>query len=255
MKKQSIVFLILTAAVLQSCNVFMDYVKPEGNKVIDVYSVSDFDKIAVSGKMSLELINGEQDLRIETFENVHEYLETFVRNGELTVKTRNNTNFSKDPQIAIFVTADLISRISISGSSDLYFVNYETNNITVRTSGSSDMRGSLTASSIVLNSSGSSEADLQVDCKSLKSENSGDCGYKLNGQADNYEINCSGTSEIEAFELETNNTTIKSSGSAKIDITVFETLSINISGSGRVRYKGDPHITQSISGAGKVEKM
>ena len=254
MKKQSIVFLILVAVVLQSCNVFMNHVKPEGSKVTDVYSVSDFDKIVISGKMSLILVNGEQNLRIETFENVHEYIETPVRNGELTIKTRN-VNFSKDPKITIFVTADLISKISTSGSSDICFVDYQTNDITVKTSGSSNAHGSLTASSVVLNSSGSSEADLQLDCKSLTNGDSGSSKYKLKGWADNYEISCSGSSNIEAFNLETKRMTVKSSGSAKIDATVLETLNVNISGSGRVRYKGNPQVSQKISGSGKVESV
>jgi len=255
MKKQRLVFLILIAAVLQGCNVFMDVVRPEGSKLIDVHSVSDFNKIAISGKMSLELVNGEQELRIETFENVHEYIETSVRNGELIVKTRNNTAFSKDPQITVFVTADLINRVSMSGSSNGYFANYKTNNIAIKTSGSSDTRGSLTASSIELSSSGSSETDLQVDCTYLTNKHSGSSEYKLNGRADNYEIDCSGSSKIEAFGLETKYTTVKSSGSAKIDVTVQETLNVSISGSGRVRYKGSPQVSEKISGSGRVMPM
>jgi len=255
MNKQIFVFLILTAVVLQSCSFFGDIIKPEGNKVVDTYSVSDFRKISISGKMSLELMNGEQELRIETFENVHEYIETSVRNGELKVETKRNTKFSKDPQITLFVTADLINQIRISGSSNVYFVDYNTNDIAVRTSGSGNLYGSLTATSIAFKSSGSSRVDLQIDCNRLTNETSGSSKYKFAGLTETHEIVCSGTSTLEAFDLEAKHTNMQISGSAKIDVTVLETLNVNTSGSAHIRYKGNPQVSQKISGSGKIENI
>ena len=258
MKKISIVFLFLIFLLLPSCGLLVDSVVPMGDRTIEDYSAAHFNKIAVSGSISLKIVNGEdRQVEIETFENVHDYIETSVFGNELTIKTRNNTIFTKNPDIMVYVTADLINGVSTSGSSDLYFVNYETDDITIKSSGSSDIFGELTASSISFNTSGSSETDLVIDCKNLTGKDSGSSHYKLEGKTENYDLTCSGSSKVEAFELNTVNTNIKASGSVKVDISVSESLHTHVSGSGHIRYKGEPNTLQNvISGfSGKVEKV
>ena len=256
MKKLSIVFVVLASLLLNSCGLFNDLVSPTGNRIVEEHSVAHFNKITISGAMSLKVINGTQHVEIETYENIHEYIKISVRNKELTVEIKNKVNFTRNPAISIYVTADLLSKISLSGSTDVHFVNYKTDDITVKASGSSDILGELTASSILFDTSGSSEADLSIDCQKFTNEVSGSCHYRFTGNADNYKIVSSGSSKIDGFDLETKHTTIKASGSSRINLTVLETLNVDVSGSSHIRYKGNPRIgTQKISGSGKVEKI
>ena len=256
MKKFSIVFVFLVSLLLNGCGLFTDLISPTGNRVTEEYSATGFNKIAISGAMSLKVINGTQHVEIETYENIHDYIKTSVRNKELTIEIKNKVSFTRNPAISIYVTADLLSKISLSGSTDVHFINYKTDDITVKASGSSDILGELTASSISFDTSGSSEADLSIDCQEFTNEASGSCHYRFAGNADNYKIISSGSSKIDGFNLVTKHTDIKASGSSRINLTVLETLNVDVSGSSHIRYKGNPRIgTQKISGSGKVEKM
>jgi len=63
----------------------------------------------------------------------------------------------------------------------------------------------------------------------------------------------SGTGEIDAFPLQTIETTASISGAGSGEVTASQKLNVSISGAGSIDYKGHPIISKEISGAGSVD--
>ena len=69
------------------------------------------------------------------------------------------------------------------------------------------------------------------------------------------DIRLSGSAEIMAFNLETQETNLNISGSGKANLNVMQNLNINISGTGEVSYRGQPKVSQRITGSGRVNQI
>ena len=65
-------------------------------------------------------------------------------------------------------------------------------------------------------------------------------------------IEISGSGSVEAINLPVRKSTIDMSGSGDSKVYVLETLDVEISGSGEVIYKGNPIISQQVSGSGGI---
>ena len=65
----------------------------------------------------------------------------------------------------------------------------------------------------------------------------------------------SGTGNLQAFKLITENTTITSSGVGKAEIYASNSIEATLSGMGNLHYKGDPKdVDTKISGFGNIQK-
>ncbi|MDR1585630.1 MAG: DUF2807 domain-containing protein, partial [Prevotellaceae bacterium] len=157
-----------------------------------------------------------------------------------------------DCDINVYISSDYINKVSLSGSVDCYFNKYETETLRIKTSGSSDVEGSIYAGNITIESSGSSDYSLWVDCNVLETKSSGSSDFELRGYAGEHTVNLSGSSEIEAFGLETKRMKLNASGSFSCEAWVAEKMDVSLSGSGVLRYKGYPVISQKVSGACRI---
>ena len=97
---------------------------------------------------------------------------------------------------------------------------------------------------------GDVEADFDVD--TLYTTVSGTVNFLYSGEAYYHEVNSTGEYELRAYDLQTENTSIKFSGSGLSYVTALQNLVVNIIGSGDVYYKGNPTIVSDISGSGEI---
>ena len=65
----------------------------------------------------------------------------------------------------------------------------------------------------------------------------------------------SGSGEVRAADLRTDDTTVRVSGSGNARVNAAKTLAARTSGSGSVLVSGNPQITSSKSGSGTVERL
>ena len=72
------------------------------------------------------------------------------------------------------------------------------------------------------------------------------------GDADVHELKIRGASEVESFDLLTNSTAVNIIGAGNCEVNAQNDLDVSITGAGIVYYKGNPTITQSITGLGQV---
>ena len=128
----------------------------------------------------------------------------------------------------------------------------------LNTSGSGKIKGlnTIKADRLEIETSGSSDVDLNLEAMYLKTESSGSSDIRLRGIADIHEFEVSGSGDLYAFDLVSKNVRIRISGSGQAWVSVSDTLNLQLSGNGRVLYKGDPvKVTQEISGSGTIEKV
>lgn len=97
---------------------------------------------------------------------------------------------------------------------------------------------------------GEVEANFKVD--TLYTSVSGTVDFFYGGEAYYHEITSTGDYDLNAFDLETQNTSIKFSGRGQNYVTVNENLAVEIIGAGNVYYKGNPTIESNISGEGQI---
>ncbi len=251
MKSKVNLVLVLTLCVLNGC-INMQYIKPSGSIVTESHAVNSFDKVVVEGSFDVYISNGEQSFETKTYENIQEHIKYSVSNNELRIRLDRNVQLWGHHDIDVYISSDLINKVSISGSVDCDFHNYETDAMTIKASGSSEVEGRISAASIDIDASGSSDCSLSVNCTNLKTKASGSSDFEYEGYARTHNADLSGSSEIEAFDLESSHLKLTARGSFEGEVWVRESMDINLSGSSILRYKGHPQITQKVSGSSRI---
>ncbi len=89
----------------------------------------------------------------------------------------------------------------------------------------------------------------------LETVYSGSGKARLAGAIQEQEIRISGSSEVNAEELECKEARVRISGSGAVRVQASEKLDVHITGSGDVRYAGQPVISHHISGSGSVRSL
>ncbi len=77
---------------------------------------------------------------------------------------------------------------------------------------------------------------------------------RAGGEADEQEIDISGSGDYRAEGLDSKLVKIGVSGAGSAIVNASEELDANVSGAGSVEYVGDPTVEQDVSGAGRVSK-
>jgi hypothetical protein len=177
----------------------------------------------------------DQLLEIQADADIISRLRTKVKNGTLIISSVGNIRRSL--LLEIDIEMEEIRGLSISGS------------------GSIQARNSIKANTVDLKVSGSGDISLQVEAKNVSSKISGSGVIDLAGEVYNHTIDISGSGDVEAYDLITEETSVKISGSGDCMVNVDENLEVTISGSGDVQYKGSPKVNFKGSGSGTVRSV
>lgn len=231
----AIVFLLTLCA---SCQIFGGKkVKGNGTIISRNESVKAFKSIEVSGGMLVRLKqDAASSLRIETDENLMEYIEVNVDGNTLEVHAKDGYNLDPSKEITLFISAPEYDKIDLSGATHL------------------NTEGLITEDEIELQASGASEITMQIKCSSFNAGLSGASELKLNGEASKFDVDASGASKIRCMNLQTNETTLDLSGASEAEVAVEKQLNVEASGASNVSYRGNANIKQNSSGASNVRK-
>jgi hypothetical protein len=245
-------------------------------------NVGTFNKVAfrTSGKLYLRQ-GSPQKVEVEGSSEVLSNVNVEVEGSRLVIEFNDNgnhKNWNDDDKLKVYVTAENIDAISVSGSGDVVGeTKFTSSSMDLKVSGSGNLAAEVEVSgSLDADVSGSGEIQLKGKCKNIESNVSGSGRVSINnniaetasfdvsgsgrieasGTASSVITHISGSGKVLAANLETNKCDIHISGSGDVEINVKETLDAIISGSGSVSYKGNPnHINSNSSGSGHVRKM
>jgi len=108
---------------------------------------------------------------------------------------------------------------------------------------------------VVLDGPGEMELGVNADALFVDHENAGHIA--LNGVADKLVVNLAGSGDIASFSMPVPNAVINvaASGSGTVEVEAMDSLHVDILGPGRVLYRGDPVISQRITGTGTLSSV
>lgn len=223
---------------LQSCGFDANAIKGDGNVISVEEKLDAFNEIDASGMFKIFLVKGDEpNIRIETDENIHEYIGFSVKRNKLELEMESNHVY-RPTRLHVFITTDKLDKINLSGATSL------------------EADYTLASEELLLHVSGAGDIDLDVDVDKLMTKVSGAGSIGITGSADEHDVTLSGAASMKCVDLVTRITTIKLSGAGSADVFATEMLDANLSGVGSIRYAGEPDQTRiSKTGIGSIKPV
>ncbi len=199
-----------------------------------LHKVDDFSEIYLEGSFGVELVQGKTtsvEIRA-TDEKAFNYLKIKNEDGllHLTVD-RRPFDFSK---VNLLITFSDIEKLHIYGGIKL------------------ETHGFLDLDDIEILVEGSAKADLKLKASYVSIDNRGGVLSKLSGIAETLEARIAGAGNLNAGDLRADEVNIRIEGVGTGLVHATKTLNASIKGAGKIKYRGNPEITEKIEGLGAV---
>lgn len=179
--------------------------------------------------------NDNVSIVVEADENLHEYIETEIRDGILHIYTEANIREAEMKRV--YVTMKEIRSLKTSSAGDIIG---ET---------------SIKTDKIQLSASSAGNIKLEVYAKEIEADISSSGDVTLSGEADNLDARLSSAGDLNAYGLEVREADISASSAGDADISVSEKLQARASSAGDINYRGNPkYIDAHSSSAGGVHR-
>lgn len=235
--KYLLFFLILSVTL--SCDFLGERIQGNGNIRSEDRSTDSFTGVDIGGSIHLYVTQGPAySVRVETDENLMEFIEVRTSGNELHIGQRNNTNLQPSQQIKVYVSTPALSSLGASGASHIY----GTNKITA--TGPFD-----------IDVSGASHLELDLNAPVVEAEASGASYIQVKGETRELRIDGSGSSEIDCPALMAETVYVDVSGATSAEVFASVKLDAHASGASHVKYRGNAAVDKNVSGAGSVSKV
>lgn len=190
--------------VSKSRKISDDFVRINASRGLDVY-------ITKSKRISLE---------VEADENLHELIETEVRNGTLYITASKNIYSASAKKIHLSVNN--INGINVNSGAEVYSEN------------------TISTDKLVINTSSGAHAKMDLRVGELTCESSSGSEIKIAGETNYLHASSSSGSDIDAYNLVAKSCKAQASSGSGIHVNVTESIDANASSGGNIRYKGNP---------------
>lgn len=208
----------------------------QSNRESKIYEIGDFSELLLEGAFKVHLIQGEEtSLRVEASDPAaFDYLNVTNRNGYLHLHVdREPFDFSR---VSLFITFKTLERLEIKGGVKL------------------KTRGYLNLNDLFVSLEGGAKIELQAKARDITIESEGGVMFDLDGIARSLDVQVSGAGHIDAGELECKEVSFKIEGVGTGRVFATEKLYAQINGVGKIRYLGNPEVTENIDGLGSVDR-
>lgn len=200
------------------------------------YDVGEFSELFLEGAFGVELIQGNKNsLEVRAAdERAFEYLNVTNRRDLLHLHVdRKPFDFSK---VTLLVTFEDLERLRILGG-----IRLET-------------RGFLDLDDLDMLLEGGAKVNLQLKAGHVGIDNRGGVLCEISGVAESLNVRLAGAGHINAGELKADDVTFRIEGVGTGLVYASKTLDATIKGAGKIRYRGNPEVTQNIEGLGSVAR-
>lgn len=232
--------LTITSLLILNTSCAQDRVKGNGNVTKETRNVGKFNEIETGGSYNVYISDAPQDGKvvIEGESNVISQIETEVSGDKLTIKKKKGINFSSTKGVKIYINAQNLKSIGVSGSGSLVAEGVQNvDKFSAGLSGSGSMKVKINAQSTSIGVSGSGDLDIA-------------------GKTGKVDIGISGSADVDAANLVANDVTVGISGSGNSKVNAKNSLKGSVSGSGDIYYNGEPAVMDvQSSGSGSIKKM
>ena len=238
MKKTSPYFVLFCFFFLASCKK-ENLISPTGAITNVDRQFTNYTSVEVNNGFEVIFTFGNNEkVRIETNENIQQYIVATQSGNKLLFKRTDNTNFTPNTSVKIYISAKTITEITGTGGAVITVLN------------------KFIAENLILNLSGGGKFSADLQCKSFNTTISGGANLNLIGITDNFTINSTGGSKFGDFSFVVKKFTCNVSGGSEGNVTVNDKLDVTASGGSIVRYKGIGIInSQNLTGGSQLIKQ
>lgn len=229
------------------------------------------------GDLTIEIADREE-LQIEAEDNLLGFLETDVVDGVLEIRAREGVVLSPTKPVRYRLAVRELNRIEHAAGGDVrippmsteqLYVQHrgsgrlegaalETGLLSVHLSGSGDVafeQVKAQRSRLILSGSGNVRVkQLLALSNDVRHTGSGEISIS-GGSVVRQSAFVSGSGELKGAGLRTSETEVMVSGAGSAAIFVEDQLDATITGEGDIHYRGNPNISLSITGAGKLGRI
>lgn len=240
---------VLTASLLllaTSACTQMQKVSESQNYITKNMKAENFTGIKLMGSPDViyTQTNGAPKIQIYGSDNIIELLETYVEDGTLVVKFRNNTLIQYKGKLEVRVSSPHLNQIIVQGSGDVLLAHglNEKGDVDMTIQGSGDINGeSIRCNHLSIGIQGSGDVQLRnIVSTYTKANIAGSGDMTLVGESKEAEYDIAGSGDISASELEAAKVSARIAGSGGISCHATESLHAKVTGSGEIGYKGNP---------------
>ena len=237
--RKMFLFALIAGFLLSSCRfVTGKRIRGNGNVRTEQRNLANFRSVASHGSFTVYVSSGPQSLKIEAEDNLLPYIETYVDGSTLHVETKEDFWLRPSREIRIYVSSPDFESIHSFGSGDIIGQSKITDSSTLK-----------------LGVSGSADIKMDVDAPGVDAQINGSGDIDLKGETKAFNGEIHGSGNVRAMDLKSEDATIRIYGSGDADLFASMKLDVHVGGSGDVRYKGNPQVSSSIAGSGRVKKI
>lgn len=232
-KLATVVLLIFSTS---SC--MLDGVRGDGNVVSKKRKISnDFVRINASRGLDVYITKSKNiSLEVEADENLHELIETEVKDGTLYITAKKNIYTASAKKI--HVSADNINEIQVNSGAEVYSEN------------------TFTSEKLVLSVSSGAYAKMDLKVGELTCESSSGAGMELIGEANSLNASSSSGSDIKAYGLTAKDCIASASSGSVIKLNVTNSFEGNASSGADIKFKGNPErIDKNNNSGGSISQV
>lgn len=234
-RSKQVTLLVFFAMLLLSACADRNCIKGEGATETRTLNLQPFKSIEANGSFKVYITQGAtQQVEVKGESNILDQLNTSISNNTWKIEHTSCVRRSRD--VEVYITMPVTESLYLNGSGRIIGQN------------------TITAGDVQVTLNGSGKIELTTSAEQVITRLIGSGEIVLGGEAVRHNINISGSGRVEAFGLQANNVTVNLSGSGVAEVSAVSALGADISGSGNVYYKGNPTVTTSITGSGKVVK-
>ena len=204
--------------------------------VVERRDLRGFDEVVwdIAGELLIEQTPSEY-LSIEAEPSVHAKIVTSLKDRRLTISAVPGSRIETKLPIRVRIGMASPKRLQLRGSGEVRVGALAVGQFALALEGSCDV----------------SLAGLNARRFELRLVGSGDVGVG-GGKVDTLLVAVTGSGNVDTRRLASLVADVSIDGSGDVDVAAIERLAARISGSGDIRYRGEPAVAKSISGAGSV---
>ena len=216
-----------------------DQIRGSGDVTTETRPIGDVDRIVLAGEGAVLLGTGaDGEIEVETDDNLHDRIETEVSDGTLTISTDDGIDIDPTDGVIYRLGCPRISAATLAGA------------------GTIDLSTCTTTGRLELTLAGAGLIRApDLDVSELQASLPGAGSIEVDGVADRLELVLSGAGDIEGVDLRAAEANVDSTGAVSASLWVTERLDLRMTGAGSIRYHGDPSVTSTITGVGRVETL
>ena len=199
------------------------------------YDLGDFTQIRLDGGFKVNLIQGDEcSIKVKTTnDDVFENLEIKKYDDEVFIDM--DMSFFEYRKVSLYITFKTLEKLNVEGG-----INLKTN-------------GYLDLKNLSVDIEGGANVDLNIKAKEVNFYGEGGFLVEMQGVAEKLDVTIKGAGHVSASELKTKDVIFTVAGFGTGSVYATNTINAKIEGVGKLRYKGDPKVTQYINGLGSVK--